>query len=93
MGASSITYTKGNDWWLSRCSASGRERYPYRIRVGKLEKPRVYVPERTCRMGGPIDGEYRCIECGHLNRETYKSDKGWYKPRYCAHCGAKVVSE
>lgn len=47
--------------------------------------------ERTCRMGAPIDGEYLCSECGHLNRETYRGDKGWFPPRYCAHCGAKVV--
>ena len=47
--------------------------------------------ERTCRMGAPIDGEYRCSECGHLNRETYRADKGWYPPEYCAHCGARVV--
>ena len=32
--------------------------------------------ERTCRMGAPVDGEYRCGECGHLNRETYRADKG-----------------
>lgn len=50
-----------------------------------------YVSERTCRMGAPIDGEYRCGECGHLNRETYRADKGWYPPEYCAHCGARVV--
>ena len=47
--------------------------------------------ERTCRMSTPIDGEYRCGECGHLNRETYRADKGWYPPEYCAHCGARVV--
>ena len=49
--------------------------------------------ERTCRMGAPVDGECRCSECGHLNRETYRADKGWYRPEYCAHCGARVVSE
>ena len=47
--------------------------------------------ERTCRMDEPIDGEYRCSECGHLNRETYRADKGWYPPKYCAHCGARAV--
>ena len=46
---------------------------------------------RTCRMDAPIDGEYRCSECGHLNRETYRADKGWYPPKYCAHCGARAV--
>lgn len=49
--------------------------------------------ERTCRMGAPIDGEYRCSECGYLQKETYRHDKGWDKPRYCSHCGAKVVSD
>ena len=47
--------------------------------------------EQTCRMDAPIDGEYRCCECGHLNRETYRADRGWFKPEYCAHCGARVV--
>ena len=47
--------------------------------------------ERTCRVSAPVDGEYRCGECGHLNRETYRADKGWCAPEYCAHCGARVV--
>lgn len=59
----------------------------HRVKVGR----HVYQMERTCRMGAPIDGEYRCGECGHLNRETYRADKGWYPPEYCAHCGARVV--
>lgn len=46
---------------------------------------------RTCRMDAPIDGEYRCSECWHLNRETYRADKGWYPPKYCAHCGARAA--
>lgn len=46
---------------------------------------------RTCRMEAHINGEYRCGECGHLNRETYRADKGWYPPEYCAHCGARVM--
>lgn len=49
--------------------------------------------ERTCHMGAPIDGEYPCSECGHLNRDTYRADKGWFQPEYCAHCGARVVGE
>ena len=48
--------------------------------------------ERTCRMGAPIDGEYQCGECGHLNRETYRADKGWFPPKYCAHCGSRVAA-
>ena len=47
---SSITYTKGKDWWLSRRDEDGREHYPDQIRVGSLEDPRVFVPERTCAM-------------------------------------------
>lgn len=46
---------------------------------------------RTCRMGAPIDGEYRCSECGHLQKETYRTDGGWHRPVYCAHCGARAV--
>lgn len=52
-----------------------------------------YVPERTCRMGAPIDGEYRCSECGHLQKDTYRFDKGWHSPMYCAHCGALVIGD
>lgn len=47
--------------------------------------------ELTCRMSAPIDGEYACSECGHLNRDTYQPDMGWCQPKYCAYCGAKVV--
>ena len=46
--------------------------------------------EQTCRMDAPIDGEYRCEQCGHLNRDTYRASKGWFPPEYCVHCGAKV---
>ena len=91
MDKSAITMTADDDWWLERITMDGEQRYPERISVGSLERPRVYVPERTCRMGAPIDGEYRCGECGHLNRETYRADKGWHPPEYCAHCGARAV--
>lgn len=90
---SSITYTKGNDWWLSRRDEDGREQYPDQIRVGSLEDPRVFVPERTCQMSVADNGAYRCSECGHLQDDTYRGDKGWYPPKYCAHCGARVVGE
>ena len=62
------------------------------VHAGKVDHKR-YVPERTCRMDAPTEGEYQCSECGHLNWETYGTDKGWYPPKYCAHCGAKVVEE
>ena len=50
MDKSAITMTTGCDWWLERVTMDGEQRYPERIRVGSLENPRVYVPERTCRM-------------------------------------------
>lgn len=44
MDKSSITWTKGSDWWLSRMTMGGKERYPKQIRVGYLDRPRVYYP-------------------------------------------------
>ena len=88
-----------------RCHVSTRREYQsWRVWCGGDELTRTLAigraislwnrrAERTCRMGAPIDGEYRCGECGHLNRETYRADKGWYPPEYCAHCGARVVKE
>lgn len=49
--------------------------------------------ERTCQMSVADNGAYRCSECGHLQDDTYRGDKGWYPPEYCAHCGARVVEE
>lgn len=102
MGASSITFTKGSDWWLSRCSASGRERYPERIRVGKLDKPRIYVPERTCHPMVADDGVSAwgayCSECGYRfagpygnrNVPEHMATRRDIMPRYCPECGARV---
>lgn len=80
-----------------RCERCGAKTYelhecmtPYEVQKCATELWNERA-ERTCRMGAPIDGEYRCGECGHLNRETYRADKGWYPPEYCAHCGARVV--
>lgn len=72
------------------CISEGRP-FPSIVHVRRGAEIRRYAPERTCRMDAPIDGEYRCSECGHLNRETYRADRGWFKPEYCAHCGARVV--
>ena len=85
MGAASITQTDGRDWWLQRTDPSGRQRYPERIRVGKLDAPRVYVPERTCKM---VDNgsELCCSVCDW--RHDHDDE-----PAYCSGCGAKVVSE
>ena len=44
MDKSSITWTRGSDWWLSRKTMGGKERYPKQIRVGDLDRPRVYYP-------------------------------------------------
>ena len=44
MDKSSITWTRGSDWWLSRTTMGGKERYPKQIRVGDLDRPRVYYP-------------------------------------------------
>ena len=52
MDKSCITMTGDGDWWLERITMEGEQRYPEHIRVGSLEDPRVYVPERTC--GYPI---------------------------------------
>lgn len=43
----SVTFTKGNkEWWLLRTTRGGNYRYPKRIRVGDLERGRIYIPER-----------------------------------------------
>lgn len=44
MDKSSVTWTEGFDWWLSRTTMGGKERYPKQIRVGDLDRPRVYYP-------------------------------------------------
>ena len=44
MDKSGITWTSGTDWWLSRRTMKGRERYPKQIRVGDLDSPRAYYP-------------------------------------------------
>ena len=67
---------------------------PERIRVGSLERPRVYVPERTCRMeyNEEWSGDelyptecYNCSECHYMTSDGM--------PNYCPNCGAKVVEE
>lgn len=83
--------TSGSDWWLSSQTDSGRERYPDRIRVGSPGRPRVYVPERTCRAVlqpyEPGVEEFPvCSECG---RQLLLEDDD----EYCPGCGARVVDE
>ena len=68
MDKSAITMTNGDDWWLERVTTEGRERYPERIRVGSLGKPRVYVPERMCRVG--------CYSPGHQEPQAQGEKEG-----------------
>lgn len=85
MDKSAITMTADDDWWLERVTMDGEQRYPERIRVGSLERPRVYVPERTCRY--VYDEElcgWACSECGGL-------EPVGENVRYCPDCGARVV--
>lgn len=90
MDKSAITMTTDDDWWLERITIDGEQRYPERIRVGSLESPRVYVPERTCRVvrdGEPsstgVPRGLRCSECGgRLSRFG----------SFCPTCGARVVT-
>lgn len=94
MDKSSITMTADDDWWLERVTMDGEQRYPERIRVGSLENPRVYVPERTCRVESSHevegDGCYAYFEyeltCGH---EIAWGDQ--LPPSYCPECGRRVL--
>lgn len=84
MDKSAITMTADDDWWLERVTMDGEQRYPERIRVGSLENPRLYVPERTCRVVVTDENPYglECSECGQPDID------GW---NYCPNCGARVV--
>ena len=87
MDKSAITMTADDDWWLERVTMDGEQRYPERIRVGSLERPRVYVPERTCRVvrvSTPYHaGPPRCSAC-MMPMEPLAN--------FCSHCGARAVS-
>ena len=94
MPSSSVTMTTGKDWWLRRARKSdGRLLYPERIRVGNLEDPRVYVPERTCHIDMPVidwetgETDYKCSACG------FSADPQDWAETYdhCPKCGARVV--
>lgn len=64
-----------------------------------------YVPERTCQMLNDdwedSFGEYKHLyECGICSESTAllccineNGDTDWLKPKFCGHCGAKVVGE
>ena len=91
MDKSAITMTADDDWWLERVTMDGEQRYPERIRVGSLERPRVYVPERTCRVvrsGEPsptgVPRKRRCSGCGGMLTRF---------GAYCPSCGARIIKE
>ena len=85
MDKSAITMTADDDWWLERITMDGEQRYPERIRVGSLERPRVYVPERTCRMVPVVNGKvWKCAGCGQVSLVEARGG-------YCPSCGARVV--
>ena len=99
MDKSAITMTTGCDWWLERVTMDGEQRYPERIRVGSLERPRAYVPERTCRVecyppGYEDNLHYEvCSECGTILTASRPGDRHAARASYCPRCGARVVSE
>lgn len=101
MDKSAITMTTGCDWWLERVTMDGEQRYPERIRVGSLERPRVYVPERTCQfVYDEKPDEYMCSACGkqvsgsNPAAEYQVSDKAVLERfNFCPHCGARVIEE
>lgn len=66
--------------------------FPSVLHVKRGEEVRRYIPERTCRIrhvwNDPDDGDcWTCEECGELNFSIGNP------PKYCQHCGAKVVSD
>lgn len=46
-------------------------------------EPQTYVPLRACRNVSEADYGFKCSLCGDWEDIDH--------PRYCAHCGAKVV--
>lgn len=101
MSIAYVTQTVGRDWWIQRTGPSGRQRYPERIRVGRFEAPRVYVPKRTCRNEsepyGDADGVFSCSLCGYRLESCGKSYQNEIRLitdfKYCPYCGARVVDE
>ena len=91
--------TADDDWWLERVTMDGEQRYPERIRVGSLERPRVYVPERTCRVGCYPTGyednlHYEvCSECGTILTASRPGDRHAARASYCPRCGARITGD
>ena len=93
MDKSAITMTADDDWWLKRVTMDGEQRYPERIRVGSLERPRVYVPERTCRPTHTRK-KWECDVCGCVIRPGFMPEfHGVGVLRYCPNCGARIIEE
>ena len=100
---SSITHTTGRDWWLERVTDKGEQVYPERIRVGELDSPRVYVPERTCHMerlphdpdyyvtvhAGGVDMDFDYARCSECGAHVADSPT----LHYCPCCGAEVTDD
>ena len=82
--------THALDGYSARCISCGARTCEYKTERGAVDAWNRRV-ERVCRMTVADNGQYRCSTCGHMQDDTYRSDKGWYSPEYCAHCGAKVV--
>lgn len=82
MDKSSITWTRGSDWWLSRTTMSGRERYPKQIRVGDLDRSRVYYPvDRDALLALADDMEGLALTCDHYDRRVAPIEVARYAAR------------
>lgn len=75
MDKSSVTWTRGPDWWLSRTTMGGKERYPKQIRVGDLDRPRVYYPvdrDALLALADEMDRD------GKIQRTRQKDGEHWF---------------
>lgn len=89
MDKSSITWTRGSDWWLSRTTMGGKERYPKQIRVGDLDRPRVYYPinrDALLRLARYMDKDVAETEAHFSNVISTKSVSD-YARRIREACG------
>lgn len=82
MDKSSITWTRGSDWWLSRTTMGGKERYPKQIRVGDLDRPRVYYP---------IDRDALLVLADEMNRDGRVQRKRQKAGEHCFIDGLDVM--
>ena len=55
-------FLNGHEWWLSKTSKDGSQRYPERIRVGGRDNPRMYYPvDRDALLALAGDLETYCL--------------------------------